>query len=465
LAFSIATFVVGYPAFFSQKINMKSCLSLFVDDDGVSEIIGTLLLLVITVILFSVVLAWAGTMKPPERIPYADLYPYLEDGHDGWGNGNEQIVIGHRGGEPLLSNNLQVVVRIDDRELKYERNSLKFPNGYLYMGENWHTDAQRINQNSTVYAVVYYLSENGAVAIMPEQRLVPRARSSSLPDLTIYPDEITYVPPVISGQDVVVRAVIKNTGRGDSTSFKVALFDGSADEGKIISTAEVTLLKSNSQTTVQLLYADIPFDPTKETRDVTIVVDYLNEVQEINERNNIAEFGISARGRATISLIENFEYGAEGWTHGGKGDEWELGGPTEWEGPEWLSHPDTAHWGSACWGTDLSNTYNNNANFWLMSPEVDLTNAKSANLTFYQWYNFESEWDFGILQITTDGGESWQDIMRYTGSSTDWSYENIDLSGYIGNTIQVRFLVTTDKYGTAAGWYIDDLTLLGERRV
>ncbi|MDY6985110.1 MAG: type IV pilin [Candidatus Thermoplasmatota archaeon] len=434
------------------------------DDKGVSEIIGTLLLLLITVALFSVVLVWAMRLPTPEAVPYVDLRPYLNDGGDGWGNGNERVVIEHRGGEPIFANHTRIQMSIDGRELVAEREDLNFPNDYMYMGDTWIGDRQRVNSNSTVILSVYYVGESTISAIMPEQRLTPRLRSPARADLTIYADEVSYVPPVVIGQDVVINANVRNTGRGDATPFTIALYEGTVEEGRVVNTIEVKSIKGQSSSRVQIIYPDIPFDPTKMKATVTILLDYMNAIPESNERNNALSLEISASGGASISLIENFEYGAPGWEHGGKQDEWELGGPVGWNGPAWYMHPDAAHWGSTCWGTDLDNTYNSNADFWLVSPEVALINATEAEIDFYYWYNFETEWDFGRLEITTDGGKTWTAIKNYTGSSDGWMHEEIDLSGYIGNVITVRFHVVTDSYGNAAGWYIDDVTILGKIR-
>lgn len=434
-------------------------------DSGVSEVIGTLLLLGITVALFFVAFAWASTFRPPERAPYAELSAYLNDGGDGWGNGNERILIAHRGGEPLLQDNTEVMITIDESPIRYGGKDLKFSDGFFYLGEVWRSTGERIGLDSTVYVSVVCYMESGALAILPEQRLIPTERAAGLPDLALYEDDVQYNPPLMEGQTIVIRASVNNLGRSDAGSFYVALFEGKETEGKMINRTEVKSLQADDAKMVSLLYPSIPFDPAKETKEVTIVVDYMNAVPEGNEKNNIVHLTLKPGGKATMALVENFEYGAEGWTHDGDQDEWEIGGPTAWNGPQWFTYPDTAHWGSKCWGTDLDNTYNNNGDCWLVSPEVDLTKAKSANLTFWHWHYFETDWDFGYLEITTDGGSTWQTVATYTGAKTQWSQQLVDLNAYAGNVVQLKFHLKTDDYGTAAGWYLDDLSLVGSREV
>ena len=436
-------------------------------DSGVSEIIGTLLLLTITVALFMVVFAWASNFRPPERGPYVELSAGLDNGGDGWGNGNERVLISHRGGEPLTENNIEIIIKIDDSKISYRKDdkddALKFPNGIFYLGDTWKSTGVRIDQDSVVYVSIIYHTENGAMHIWPEQKLVPTIfeKFKGLADLTLDEDDVSYTPPLMRGQNIVIWVNVKNIGKVDAGHFYIALFEGKETGGKVIKRVEVESIPAGGNKMVPVLYPSIPFDPTTTTKDITIFVDYLNNVIENNMGNNIVHLTLKPGGKATTALIENFEYDAGGWSHEGEQDEWELGGPTAWNGPQWFIYPDTAHWGGSCWGTDLDNTYNNNGDCWLSSPEVDLTGRKTAKLTFWHWYCFESGWDFGYLEITTDGGETWQKLKEYSGAETQWTYQELNLDEYIGNVVQLKFALKTDDYGTAAGWYIDDLSLTG----
>jgi archaeal flagellin N-terminal-like domain len=253
-------------------------------DSGVSEVIGTLLLLSITFALFSVVFAWAINFRPPERAPCAELSAYLNDGGDGWGNGNERILIAHHGGELLLQDNIEVMITLDENNFSYKGKDLRFSNGFFFLGDVWQSTGERIKLNSTVYVSVIYHMESGALAILPEQGLIPTERAAGLPDLALYEDDVQYNPPLMEGQTIVIRANVKNLGRSDAGSFRVALYEGKETEGKMINKAEVKSLRTDDAKMVQLLYPSIPFNPAKETKEVTIVVDYKNDVPEGNEK-------------------------------------------------------------------------------------------------------------------------------------------------------------------------------------
>lgn len=152
---------------------------------------------------------------------------------------------------------------------------------------------------------------------------------------------------------------------------------------------------------------------------------------------------------------DTMESGVGGWIHGGDQDEWELGTP-KWGG--------CYSGGSNCWATDLTgggaggDYYNNDANEWLKSESIDLTGAAGATLTFWTKYTLEEDNDFGYVEISTDG-INWTTIGTYTGSQNSWIEKTIDVSSYTGNTIRIRFRLTSDWMIRDRGLYIDDMTV------
>jgi hypothetical protein len=156
----------------------------------------------------------------------------------------------------------------------------------------------------------------------------------------------------------------------------------------------------------------------------------------------------------TMFFADDMESGVGGWTHGGMHDEWELGTP--------MYGPSGAHSGSNCWGTDLDDTYDDDYNQWLMSPAVNLRGTSSASLNFYRWYNIESGYDYGYVEISTDNESTWTELKSYTGAEATWTRESIDISAYTGYPdVKVRFRLTSDYFVTYAGLYIDDVAIIG----
>jgi hypothetical protein len=162
-----------------------------------------------------------------------------------------------------------------------------------------------------------------------------------------------------------------------------------------------------------------------------------------------------------------------------------------------------ATYGAPPWGTDyyLIRGYNQVANFqfngypfnplsWSSNGTVLWSGADhlvdnwaifeatgGGNLTFDTYYDIEDYWDFGFVQVSTDGGYTWTSLGNahttslhdpgahptvvanlpgLTGWSADWVTMNFDLSAYSGD-ILIAFRYVTDWATLYDGWYIDNI--------
>jgi hypothetical protein len=127
-----------------------------------------------------------------------------------------------------------------------------------------------------------------------------------------------------------------------------------------------------------------------------------------------------------VSYLYDFEDGEQGWTTGaigGAADHWQLGTPAQ-------TNINSAHSGTNAWMTRLNQDYDNNANTWLRSPELDLTNMQ--DVYFSVWLNIwcESGFDGMILEASTDGGNNWIHV-RSDDSAPFEFYNNSSTSGPI----------------------------------
>ena len=119
--------------------------------------------------------------------------------------------------------------------------------------------------------------------------------------------------------------------------------------------------------------------------------------------------------------------------------------------------------------------YNDNANKSIeLNNTIDLTDVIGANVTFWTKFDIENNNDYAQFQISTNGGNSWisqcglytnagsedqpQGQPLYDGTQNNWVLEQIDLSDYIGQTINARFIFRSDNFVEADGFYFDDLT-------
>jgi immune inhibitor A len=107
----------------------------------------------------------------------------------------------------------------------------------------------------------------------------------------------------------------------------------------------------------------------------------------------------------------------------------------------------------------------------LTTPLLDLRAVSHATLHYQLWYELEQDYDYGYVEVSTDGGKTWFTQRAahttngnpnganigngYTGSSCSaaskpqhcWVNEQLDLSPYAGKKVLVRFeQVTDDEY-------------------
>jgi len=127
----------------------------------------------------------------------------------------------------------------------------------------------------------------------------------------------------------------------------------------------------------------------------------------------------------------------------------------------------------SCMTDSPTGNYGNNANkSTQLTNTISLTNASVAVLNFYARWNLETGYDYVQLFITTNNGQTWIPLEgRYTkpGSvyqamgepvyddQSYWVKEEINISEYAGQNIQLRFTLRSDDATTRDGFYFDDL--------
>ncbi|UYZ21981.1 choice-of-anchor J domain-containing protein [Mesobacillus jeotgali] len=112
--------------------------------------------------------------------------------------------------------------------------------------------------------------------------------------------------------------------------------------------------------------------------------------------------------------------------------------------------------------------------------EADLSNVADATLNFDHYLDIEEHWDFGVVQVSTDGGETWtslenenttsdvveegypkikENVPGFTGNVKEWASESFDLSEYAGQKVLVSFRYLTDWGYNDTGWFIDNVSI------
>ena len=105
---------------------------------------------------------------------------------------------------------------------------------------------------------------------------------------------------------------------------------------------------------------------------------------------------------------------------------------------------------------------NDTHNYMLLEHPFDLSDAYFARITLWHKYNFENNYDFGYIQVSSDSSDNaqWTTIASYTDSILNWVADTINIpSQFMGQSIFIRFLVESDGSATRDGWYVDDVKL------
>jgi immune inhibitor A len=131
------------------------------------------------------------------------------------------------------------------------------------------------------------------------------------------------------------------------------------------------------------------------------------------------------------------------------------------------------HSGRALWWSNRADE-----SLTTLTRALNLSKVEQATLTYWAWYDIEPGYDYATVEISTDGGETWQALASpsgtdanphgnnpgwgYTGPSgapPAWVQEQVDLSPYVGDEVLVRFAYLTDEALTGMGFLLDDIAV------
>jgi len=171
---------------------------------------------------------------------------------------------------------------------------------------------------------------------------------------------------------------------------------------------------------------------------------------------------------------DDVESGDNGWNTEGTGNTWEINSNNPFSGASSWHAEDV---------TSISDQK-------LISPVIHLPPLNHSPITL-QYQNHQTLedttpncWDGGILEISTDGGKTWNyvpnekmltdeyngefsgtsnpldgtGIRAWCGDPQDWTKSVVNIDDYAGQSVQFRFRLGTDgSVGRPEGWKIDDI--------
>ncbi|WP_308170151.1 immune inhibitor A domain-containing protein [Acrocarpospora catenulata] len=145
-------------------------------------------------------------------------------------------------------------------------------------------------------------------------------------------------------------------------------------------------------------------------------------------------------------------------------------------------------------------TPHSGANAWWSGNDQNWADSKitrtvqvpaGSDARFWMWndYVIESDWDFGFIEVSTDGGTTWAEQKVYaedgtlvttddsysdpngrlhdygnkkyglTGDTHGWRHDYVDLAPFAGTTVQLRLRYNTDAAALERGWFADDFAV------
>ncbi|HEY76216.1 MAG TPA: hypothetical protein G4O00_08555 [Thermoflexia bacterium] len=115
-----------------------------------------------------------------------------------------------------------------------------------------------------------------------------------------------------------------------------------------------------------------------------------------------------------------------------------------------------------------------------LTRAFDLSEVSQATLEYWCWYDIEEDWDYAYVEVSTDGGQTWEILPTPSGTSSnpngnsfgwaytgrsgggeqpEWIHETVDLSPYVGQEVLIRFEYITDDAVNRPGFALDDVAI------
>ena len=175
---------------------------------------------------------------------------------------------------------------------------------------------------------------------------------------------------------------------------------------------------------------------------------------------------------ATVSLgdifFDDMEAGEANWSHSAFIGE-----------DKWTITTDFAHSPEHAWYVPNDKVISDSS-LWIITP---ILIQPGSSLSFWHRYMTEYDYDGAVIEISTDGGDTWPDLgpqitangytgvlssdyenplggrPAWTGNRIYWTEVTVDLHPFAGQMVNLRWRMGCDSSLGAPGWYIDDVRI------
>ncbi|WP_248962708.1 immune inhibitor A domain-containing protein [Sphaerisporangium perillae] len=145
----------------------------------------------------------------------------------------------------------------------------------------------------------------------------------------------------------------------------------------------------------------------------------------------------------------------------------------------------TPHSGAKVW-------WSSNDQDWAdtrITRDISVPAGTDGRFWFWNDFTIEQDWDYGFVEVSTDGGTTWAEQKVYgedgalvstgddypdpnkrlrdygnkkyglTGDSGGWQHYYADLAPFAGKDVKLRLRYATDAAANERGWFVDDLSV------
>jgi len=146
-------------------------------------------------------------------------------------------------------------------------------------------------------------------------------------------------------------------------------------------------------------------------------------------------------------MEDDVEGGNVGWTAAG----------------QWAITSEASSSPTHSWTDSPGGEYGDNWDYSLTSPVLDLTDVVGVVVEFSHIHALETGYDYGYVEISTDGGSTWTTVASFNGFQTaSWDRVVLEIPALDdAPNARVRFRIDTDVSVTEDGWHIDDIVVRG----
>ncbi len=262
------------------------------------------------------------------------------------------------------------------------------------------------------------------------------------------------------GEDFNLMAIIGNKGLGDAKNLHIEILDNSPLMEFTVPEIVVSNLTARAESTLAFPGSIINANISSARADVYF---HFSDSLGYSHDDTVTIF----IGTPDVILSDSGNDGLSNWSIVGY---WDL--------------TSDAHTPPSAFTDSPDDEYESNRNYTLTyNKEINLYAYDYCQLRFWTKWAIEPTFDFGKIEISTNGGVNWisqKTSLSHRGSGRgaqgsgewgydgftpglDWIEQQVDLTPFLDRTIRLRFTISSDAGSARDGWYLDDIRVYGYR--